>query len=92
MNRPDIVKRLRHMTGGPSNGSPVLDLRRKHIFLDMPCEPEQKWQKHEQHKCQAPVPEPDHRQNADDFTRICKHADNAGCKQVLDCVHIPDKP
>ena len=40
MDCADIVKRLRHMTGCPSDSLSVFNLRRQHIFLDMSGKPE----------------------------------------------------
>ena len=69
--------------GSSAYGLAVIQLGGQHILLHVAGKPEQKGQQHQQHQCKAAIPEPNHRQNADDPAGIGEHTDNAGGEQAL---------
>ena len=57
----------------------------------MSGEPEQEWEKHKEYKGESAVLKPDHCQNTDDLTCICKHTDDAGSEKVFYGIDISYK-
>ena len=92
VDRADVPDGLRDEPGHAGKGPAVCDLCLLCLPLHVPRVPEDQGEHHEKEQGKAAVSRKQDHKDADNLHKVRNHADDAVVKQVLDGVHVADKP